>query len=54
MMLPIIGIGTIYLRHRRLPKPIGPATWVTVALWIATLIIVCVTGYSVLLESRKF
>ena len=24
MMLPIIAIGTLYLRHRRLPKEIAP------------------------------
>jgi hypothetical protein len=54
MMLPVIGIGTIYLRHRRLPGRVAPATWVTVALWMATFIIICITAYSVILESRKF
>lgn len=53
MMLPVIGIGTIYLRHARLPGRIAPATWVTIALWIATFIIICITAYTVLLEWRK-
>jgi Mn2+/Fe2+ NRAMP family transporter len=54
MMLPVIGIGVIYLRHRRLPRRIAPAAWVTIGLWIATFIIICVTAYSVALELRRF
>lgn len=53
LMLPVIGIGTIYLRHRRLPRRIAPATWVTVGLWVATFIIICVTAYSVVFELGK-
>lgn len=48
MMLPIIGIGTIYLRHRHLPKEIAPARWVTVFLWFATGVMVWLTGSYVL------
>ena len=53
MMLPVIGIGTIYLRHRRLPQSIAPAGWVTAGLWIATLLIIAVTTYSIVLEAGK-
>jgi manganese transport protein len=53
MMLPVIGISTIYLRHRQLPQRIAPATWVTIGLWLASFIIICITAYSVVLELRK-
>jgi manganese transport protein len=53
LMLPVIGISTLYLRHRRLPQRIAPAVWVTVGLWVATFIIICVTAYSVTLELGK-
>ena len=53
MMLPVLAIGTILLRHRHLPKRITPAGWVTVGLWIAAFVIICVTAYSVVLELRK-
>jgi Mn2+/Fe2+ NRAMP family transporter len=33
MMLPLIGIGTIYLRHRHLPASVAPGVFQTVALW---------------------
>ena len=53
MMLPVIGVSTIYLRHRRLPSSITPAGWVTVGLWIASFLIIVITAYSVVLELRK-
>jgi hypothetical protein len=45
MMLPAIGIGAIYLRHRRLPAEIAPSAFTTMALWITTGIILVVMGY---------
>jgi manganese transport protein len=45
MMLPIIGLSTLYLRHRHLPKSIAPSRWVTIGLWIATAVIVILMGY---------
>lgn len=45
MMLPAIGIGAIYLRHRRLPPEIAPSAFTTLALWITTGIILVVMGY---------
>ncbi len=53
-MLPVIGAGTIYLHHKRLPSDIAPARWVTVALWLVTAIIFVMMGYSVLEALRKF
>ena len=52
MMLPIIGISTLYLRHRYLPRDIAPSRWVTVGLWVATVIIVWLTGYYLIEQIR--
>lgn len=52
-MLPVIGVSTLYLRYRRLPHDIKPRTWVTVGLWLATIIIVLIMGYSVLEALKK-
>jgi len=53
MMLPVIGLGAVYLRHRHLPKDIQPSQWVTVGLWVATALIVWLMGYSVIEAVRK-
>jgi manganese transport protein len=45
LMLPVIGVGTLYLRHKLLPRDIAPARWVTVFLWIAAAVIVWLMGY---------
>jgi manganese transport protein len=50
LMLPVIGLGTIYLRRRHLPAAMAPAPWVTVLLWIAAFVITCVTAYSLVLQ----
>lgn len=54
LMLPVIGIGTLYLHHRHLPASIAPPRRVTAAMWIATAIIVLLMGYYVLEQLRKF
>jgi hypothetical protein len=53
MMLPVIGIGAVYLRHRHLPKEIAPSRWVTIGLWVAAALIVWLMGYSVIEAIRK-
>jgi manganese transport protein len=45
LMLPIVGAGTIYLRHRRLPAAIAPNAFVTVSLWACTLVMLGVAVY---------
>jgi len=35
IMLPVISIGALYMRYRRLPKEVLPKKWITVALWAA-------------------
>jgi len=53
MMLPVIGLGAVYLRHRHLPKDIQPSQWVTVGLWVAAALITWLMGYSVIEAIRK-
>jgi hypothetical protein len=53
MMLPIIGIATLYLRHRHLPKEIAPSRWVTIFLWVATGVMVWLMGYYVIEQLTK-
>ena len=48
LMLPIIGFSTLYLRYAHLPKAIRPKTWITIALWISSFIMLAMMGYSVL------
>jgi Mn2+/Fe2+ NRAMP family transporter len=45
LMLPIIGIGTLYLHHRYIPQELRPPKIVTVALWLTTIIIACLMAY---------
>lgn len=45
-MLPILGIGALYLRHRRTPREVGTGTFGTVLLWIAAITMIVVVGYS--------
>jgi len=45
MMLPVIAIGTLYLRHKHMPREVFPKTWVTVSLWVASLFTIAMMGY---------
>jgi manganese transport protein len=45
MMLPLIGLAAIYLRHAHLPADMRPAAWVTVVLWISTVLMLAVAVY---------
>jgi manganese transport protein len=40
IMLPLAALGTVYLRHRRLPAALRPGAGTTAGLWLATLVIV--------------
>ena len=48
LMLPIVGATVLHLRYVHLPKSIIPRGWITLTLWIATLIMAVMMGYSVL------
>jgi len=45
LMLPLIGIGTIYLRHRHLPRSVAPGGFVTAGLWACTALCVAAMAY---------
>jgi hypothetical protein len=53
MMLPVLGVGALYLRHRRLPEALAPSPFVTVSLWLATLLIITLMGYYIWLTALK-
>ena len=46
-MLPVVGFATVYLRYRHLPKAIAPRGWITLALWVTSLLMLLMTGVSV-------
>jgi Mn2+/Fe2+ NRAMP family transporter len=50
LMLPVVGAGTIYLRHRHLPPEIAPPAWTTAGLWLATALMASVVLYSMFLS----
>jgi hypothetical protein len=45
-MLPILAIGALYLRHKRLPKSVTPNRLATALLWVAGIVIIVAVGYS--------
>jgi len=45
LLLPIVGVGTLYLRHRRLPREVAPNPFVTVSLWACTVVTLAVALY---------
>jgi Mn2+/Fe2+ NRAMP family transporter len=45
-MLPILAIGALYLRHKRLPASVAPNRLTTLLLWVAAMIIIVAVGYS--------
>jgi Mn2+/Fe2+ NRAMP family transporter len=45
LLLPLAGVGTIYLHHRHLPAALRPSPIVTVALWVATAIMAAAGVY---------
>ena len=38
VLLPIIGIGAVYLRHKRLPAAVRPGVLATLGLWLAAIL----------------
>jgi hypothetical protein len=52
LMLPIIAIGTLYLRHKHLPNEAKPPWWITAALWVASAVIICLMFYYAVLTAR--
>ena len=54
LMLPIIGLATIYLRYRHLPNAVLPKGWITLGLWISSLIAAVMMAYYVIHEATGF
>ncbi len=52
LMLPVIAVGTLYMRHRGLPREARPGPLMTGGLWFASIVIIAVMGYSLLLTLR--
>ena len=48
LMLPILGFSTLYLRYFRLPESLAPKGWISLALWVASVMTAIMMGYSVL------
>ncbi len=48
LMLPVVSFSVLYLRYVHLPKTIVPKGWITLALWVASLVMLVMMGYSVL------
>jgi hypothetical protein len=44
-MLPILGIGALYLRHRRIPRDIGSGRLATTLLWVAAITMLTAVSY---------
>ena len=47
-MLPILAGSTIYLRYRHLPKVVAPKGWITLGLWVTSVVIVVMVGYALI------
>lgn len=52
VMLPVIGAGAIFLRHRRLPAEIAPSAATTAALWLTTGAMAVMMGYYAVFIAR--
>ena len=52
LMLPVIATAALYTRYRRLPKEVIPSKWITVALWIASIMTMCLMLYYAFLTLR--
>ena len=51
-MLPLVGAGAVWLRHRRLPPELAPSPAVTAGLWTATILMAAMMGYYTWLIAR--
>jgi len=46
-MLPVLSVGALYLRHRRLPADVAPSRWATAGLWISACTIILAVTLSI-------
>jgi hypothetical protein len=52
LMLPVIAVGALYMRYRRLPREIVPKPWITVGLWVASILTISLMLYYAYLTLR--
>jgi manganese transport protein len=52
LMLPVIAIGALYMRYRRLPREVVPKYWITLGLWVASLLTISLMVYYAYLTLR--
>lgn len=52
LLLPLAGIGAIYLHHRRVPPELRPHRLVTLALWLCTAVMAAAGAYGVVAALR--
>jgi len=45
LLLPAIAVGALYMRYRRLPKEVIPRRWITIGLWVASALTICLMLY---------
>jgi len=53
VMLPMVGAGAVWLRHRRLPPELAPSLPVTIALWTAASFMAGMMAYYAWLIARQ-
>ena len=53
IMLPMVGAGAVWLRHRRLPPELAPSLAVTIGLWAAALFMAAMMAYYAWLIARQ-
>jgi polyferredoxin len=51
LMLPVIAIGALFLRHKRLPVEVAPGRKTTAALWAAAAITIALMVYYAILTA---
>ncbi|PYQ06660.1 MAG: hypothetical protein DMF82_05625 [Acidobacteria bacterium] len=52
LMLPLVGAGAVWLRHRRLPRELAPSPVVTAGLWAAAILMAAMMAYYASLIAR--
>ncbi len=52
LLLPIAGVGAIYLHHRHVPGALRPRRVVTLALWLSTAVMAAAGVYAVIVSVR--
>jgi Mn2+/Fe2+ NRAMP family transporter len=54
LMLPILAIGTLFMRYRGLPKEIAPGRIATAGLWVAAVMITAAMAYGLTLTVKSW